>query len=311
MAAPGGRDALIGQIARRQRGIVSRDQLRQAGISDSAINRLVARDRLHRVHPGVFAVGHDALQPLARETAALLSVGFDAVLCGFSAADLWQLLPPQSPAEPTVHVLLRGRHAHARPGIAIHRTTVLERRDVRMRHGLPVTSPARALLDVADRISGRRLERAVEEALARKLTRKAQIADVIARAPGRCGARRLAALLETAGTTYTRSGGEEAMLALIREAGLPEPLVNARLHGFEVDFYWPEHGLVLEVDGYDYHSSRFTFEHDRRKGAVLTAHGLRVMRATGAQVDEEPLATTVRVAQALAAGRWRADRPRT
>lgn len=308
MVVLGSRDERVARIAGMQRGVVAREQLREAGLTASAVTRMVARGRLYRLHPGVFAVGYDNLAPLAPETAALLAVGRGAVLSHFSACALWRLLPP-APGQHAVDVLLCGRRSRNRRGIALHETSHLERRDVRVHQGLPLTSPARTLLDLADRISGRRLERAVEEALARRLARKAQIRDVVARASGRQGAARLTALLETAGTSYTRSGGEELMLGLIRQAGLPEPLVNARLHGFEVDFYWPEHGLVLEVDGYDFHSSRFTFEHDRRKGAVLTAHGLRVMRATGAQVDEEPLPTTVRVAQAIAAAPWRPDRP--
>jgi very-short-patch-repair endonuclease len=103
----------------------------------------------------------------------------------------------------------------------------------------------------------------------------------------------------------TRSEAERRLLALVREADLPQPQTNARLHGYEVDAYWPAHGLVVEVDGYRYHSSRPAFERDRAKAAKLVAAGLTVMRLTWLQMTHEPYAVIARLAQALARGERR------
>jgi very-short-patch-repair endonuclease len=200
-----------------------------------------------------------------------------------------------------VHVVVLGRGRSGRPGIRVHETTFLEPRDVRRRHGLPITSPARTLLDLADVLPTRRLERALDEAVGRRLARRSQLEDVVARANGRRGAKRLARLLAGAGTTRTRADSEERLLDLLRRAQLPAPILNHPLHGYEADFYWPDHGLVLEMDSWDWHSGRRAFERDRRKSAVLTAAGLRVTHSTWTQAESEPLAVVARVAQALAA----------
>ena len=287
---------MIAAIASRQRGIVTRAQLRAARIGDDTIDRMARSGRLHRMHPGVFAVGHQALAPLARETAALLALGEGAYLSHLSAAALWGMLPT---GDGPVDVLLHPGRAHARAGIRVHRTSHLEPRDSRLREYLPVTSPARTLLDLADVLTGRPLEKALEEAWAHRLVRQPAVNDVIHRANGRRGAKRLSALLGHAGTTRSFSGGEDKLLALLRQAELPLPIMNAHLHGHRVDYYWPKNGLVLELDSIQFHSSRPVFERDRRKTAVLTAAGLRVMHATGSQLDEEPLAILTRIAQAL------------
>ena len=103
-------------------------------------------------------------------------------------------------------------------------------------------------------------------------------------------------------TTLTRSEAEERFLALIRQAGLPAPHINARLHGYEVDFYWPGERVVVEIDGFRWHGSRAAFERDRRKGAVLTAAGIMLIRATWEQIDGQPLSLVAVVAQTLARG---------
>lgn len=240
------------------------------------------------------------LPELARETAALLAVGDGAFLSHWTAAALWRLLPPNRDGE--VHITVCGRRPHRRAGTQVHRTTLLERQDIRRVRGLPVTSPARTLLDLADRLPGRRLERALDEAVGTDCVRVSQIHDVLARANGRHGAARLAALLDDAGSSRTASGGEDEFLAMVRAAQLPEPFSNAHLHGYMVDFYWREHGLVLEMDSWRWHRSRAAFERDRRKASVLTAAGLRVLQGTWEQAQEEPLALIARIATALALG---------
>jgi very-short-patch-repair endonuclease len=104
-----------------------------------------------------------------------------------------------------------------------------------------------------------------------------------------------------AASAFTRSEAERRLLSLVRQAALPEPLVNARVCGFEVDFYWPASRLVVEVDGRAFHGDERAFEQDRLRDQVLVAAGLRVIRVTWRQISENPLAVVARVAQALTA----------
>jgi very-short-patch-repair endonuclease len=256
--------------------------------------------QLHRLHRGVFAVGHDALLPFARETAALLAVGEGAYLSHLSAARLWQIVPGEAQE---VDVLRHPGRAHARPGIRLHEASHLEPRDTRTHEHLPVTSPARTVLDLADSLTGRPLEKAIAEAWALKLITNTSLRDILARANGHRGAATLAALAGLARHTRSRSVSEDHLLRLLRQAELPLPIMNAPLYGWNVDYYWPEHGLVLELDSYQFHSSRWAFDRDRRKSAALTARGLRVMHSTSEQVDETPFVVVGRIAQALAHAR--------
>lgn len=292
----GTRDQRIAAIASRQHGRVGRSQLRAAGISDNVIAGLIARGALHREHPSVFAVGHHAPMPHGAQAAALLATD-DTVLSHLTAATLWGL-PAHAPNQ--VEVLICGRQTAQPRGVRVHRTVQLPARDIRIKHHLPLTSPARTLLDIADGLTPRELERALDEALVARIVRISQIADVLARARGRRGAPRLGALIEhAAGTTVTRSQAEERFLALVRAADLPQPEVNCQTRGFEVDFLWRERRLVVEVDGYRYHSSRSAFERDSAKGAKLTAAGLHVMRVTWLQMEADSYAVVARLAQAI------------
>jgi very-short-patch-repair endonuclease len=298
----GSRDKRIAAIARHQRGRVSRDQLVAIGLSAGVIQRRVRRGLLLAERPGVYLVGHVAVVPLGPETAALLSVRDGAVLSHHSAAALWGI----GAADRKIHILVQGGYAGQRTGVKIHRTRVLDAQDVRIREGLPVTSPARTLLDRAGETSLRRLELMFTEAVTQHLVSPADLEDVIARGRGRKGCAALRALLEEeSDPAFTRSDGEKRMRALIRKAGLPAPLVNSPLHGFEVDFYWPAHGVVVEIDSYGFHTSRWAYERDRDKDAVLRSHGMPPLRFSRRQVRDEPLLVITQVAQAIAAaGAW-------
>jgi very-short-patch-repair endonuclease len=305
VAVSGTRDQRIAAIASRQHGRVSRRQLRAAGIGDGAIARLLARGALLREHPGVFAVGHNAPMPLGAEAAALLACADGTVLSHLTAAALWGL---KTPPPTRVEVLIGGRETARPPGVRVHRTVQLPAQDIRIKQLLPLTSPARTLLDVADGLTPRELERALDEALVGRIVRASQIAAVLARARGRRGAVRIQKLIETStGTTVTRSQAEERFLALVRAADLPQPDVNCRTRGFEVDFLWREPAVVVEVDGYRFHSSRAAFERDSAKAAKLTAGGLHVMRVTWLQTESDSYGVVARLAQALA--RERPSRP--
>jgi len=292
----GGRDRRIAAIAAAQRGRVSRRQLLAAGVSASTIQRMVVRAMLHPLHGGVYAVGHLAPVELGAETAALLACPDGAVLSHRTAAALWKLRPPIGG---DVHVTI-GEKQGQRAGIHTHRTRRLDPQDIRTYELLPVTSPARTVLDLANLERVREVERALEEGIVRRILRVSDVEDVLSRASGLHGAPVLAGILERRrGPTVTRSEAEERFLALIRDALLPVPEVNVSIHGYEVDFLWRAQRLVVEVDGYAYHGNRGAFERDRRKDAQLHAAGLSTMRVTWLQMQDEPYALVAHVAQAL------------
>jgi very-short-patch-repair endonuclease len=294
------RDERIAMIAGAQRGRVSRTQLIAAGIHRDAILRRLAAGYLIRLHCGVYAVGHRSEVPLGRETAALLVCRDGAVLSHHTAAELWGLRPPGS-GDGLVHVTLRGNGTTRVPTVKVHRTRLLDAQDVGIRERLPVTSPARTLVDEAELLTSRELERALDEALVTRVVRPAQISELLGRAHGRAGGPLLRAFLSRqTGTTRTRSEAEELFIALLRSARLPEPQVNTRVHGYEVDFLWRSARLVVEIDGYKFHSSRAAFERDRQKDAQLQASGLATMRVTWLQMEDEPYAVIARLARALA-----------
>jgi very-short-patch-repair endonuclease len=292
-----GRDWLIAALASRQYGVVSTRQLRAAGIGPGAIASRIRRHRLHRLHRGVYAVGHTALAPLAREMAAVLACGEGAAISHRSAAVLWELAQPSDgPMDVTVP-----RGGRSRPGLRIHRGRSVGPRDVRTLRGIPVTSPARTLIDFAEVAPGRELERAVDEALVRRLSTRRALVAAVRRLNGHRGAARLRKLVEREEPpAMTRSEAEERFLGLTRAAEIEAPQVNVRLHGHLVDFVWLRSALVVEVDGYRFHSSRAAFERDRRRDAELGAAGYRVIRVTWEQLREEPYCVVRRLAQALA-----------
>ncbi|HEY2161936.1 MAG TPA: type IV toxin-antitoxin system AbiEi family antitoxin domain-containing protein [Solirubrobacteraceae bacterium] len=297
-AISGDREDRIAAIAGLQRGRVSRDQLRAAGIPDRTVSRLAANGFLRRVHKSVYAVGHTAPAPLADETSALLACGQHAVLSHMTAAKLWSLILD---GDATIHVTVRGRHGACPNGVHVHRTNQLKRGEVRIVEGLPVTSPLRTLIDLASTLGLRPLERAVEEVMIRKLASERQLRAAVADANGRHGIAGLKAILAANREPgVTRSKAEHRFRELIRAAQLPAPRTNVRIHGYEVDAYWPEFGVVVEVQSQKFHATRAALERDTRKAAKLTAAGLTVSYVTWLQMEREPFAVVARVAQLLA-----------
>jgi very-short-patch-repair endonuclease len=281
-------DDLIGEIATRQQSVITRRQLMALGVSESAIDHSIRRGRLIRLHQGVYAVGHQALAPHAAELAAVLAVGEGAYLSHFSAAALWGMVP-----EPPrlVHVTLVGRDAgRRRSGIEVHQTRMVDSRDVTIHHGIPVTRPARVVLDIAPGLSDRQLERTFDRGLKERRFSRHAVATVVARNLQRPAATRLKALAEAQGrfSTATRSPPEEALLKLIRAGGLPEPEVNAWLAPYEVDFLWRAQRLVVEVDGYAFHATHRSFEADHARDLELEARGFDVVRYTADQITQRP-----------------------
>lgn len=296
-------DRRVAAIAGMQRGRVARRQLLAAGLSRGAITTRRDRGLLHPIHRGVFAVGHTATIELGRETAALLACGEDAILSHLSAAALWRVISPPRAAEP-IDVTLAGRRSTwNRDGIRAHASPTIARRDIVIHRGLPVTSPARMLLEIAPMVTMRELERAFDESMALKLVSRTKIEELLARSNGHRGVGALAHLVaKRRPSALTRSQAEERMLELIRAASLPEPEVNVQLHGFQADFLWRSARVAVEIDGYDWHWSRSAFDRDRRKDAVFRDRGVELWRLTPWQLDDQPLAVVGRLARLIALG---------
>ena len=252
--------------------------------------------------PGVYAVGHAALAEFARETEALLCFSMPAVLSHLSAARVWGLLSPSRPQEP-VDVLVHGDTKVRQPGIRSRRTKHLDRKDVRIHRGLPVTSPARTLVDVTPLVSDDELERMLDEALERKLVRVTQIREVIARyGAGRPGVHRLTVLLDERqgrSSALLRSFAERRLRDLLKLAGIPPDEMNVDLHGYVPDMVWREAKLIVEIDGYVHHRARGRFEGDRTRDTTLATHGWLTLRFTARRIRDEPYAVIAEIALML------------
>jgi len=231
---PARRERAIAELAGRQRGVVTRTQLRDAGLTDHSIDHRLRSGRLHRLFHGVYLLGHASQLEGARELGAVLACGPGAVLSHLSAAGRWRLLPSRPGP---IDVTVPGRRCDPRRGIRIHRTRALDPRDVRKLDGIPVTTPGRTLLDLAAVASSRELEQAFAEAQARRLVRRSDLASLIARVGPRPGVPALRSLLGVGSApALTRSEAEERFLALVRAAELPTPETNVRVGRYEVDF---------------------------------------------------------------------------
>jgi very-short-patch-repair endonuclease len=251
------------------------------------VERGIARGELRIVHRGVYVVG-PLIGPHTLEMAAILACGNSGAISHRSGVHLHELLP--YPARPgPVHVTVPGRHRRGDEGLVVHRTSRLARYEVRERHNIPLTAAIRTLIDFAgDDATDEELERAVAEAFALRLTQRAPMPRELEKQTRRRGAGRLRDLLDGAGPKRTRSTPERKLLGLLRTAEVPAPRTNVRVGRWEVDFHWPEVGLVVEVDAYSTHSSPGAFERDRRKTSELEDLGVRVHRVTKARIYDEP-----------------------
>ena len=276
---------------------MTRAQLLGAGVSRHVIDRQSKSGALHRRHRGVYVVGHLALAPHANEAAALLACGQRSLISHRSAAYLWGLSEHQ-PA--VVDVTLVGRRCRPKDGVRLHNVSTLDPADIRNRAGLPVTSPARTLVDLAADATYAELDRGVSEARIKGLLRNDELQTALERAGRRHGTAMMRAFLRSEdGRGFTRSEAERRTRALLRQARLPVPRVNARVAGYEIDFLWEPERVIVEVDGYAYHGNRRAFERDRRKDLALTSAGYLVIRISWRQLDEEPFVVVAHVARAL------------
>ncbi len=281
-------DDEVRRIADARQGVITRPEMVAAGLTRDAIAHRVRSGRLQRLHPGVYALGDGPLLPFAREHAALLACGPGSACSHITAAVLEELVPDRG--DP-IHITITGRQRRAPAGVILHRAKL---EATTTRHGLPVTTPERTLLDLAA-TSDPRLPRALNEAQVKKLV---SLDALLTFAGSRRGAKAIRALAtETPG--YTRAKSERRLLALTKRADLPRPKTNTYVAGHEVDALWPAQRLAVEVDGYATHATRKAFEHDRIRDADIQADGYRVLRISWDQLTRRPEAVAARLAVAL------------
>jgi hypothetical protein len=274
--APSHRDpslnAQLAEVAARQHGVVTTEQL---GMTSSSITYRLRTGTLHRVHRGVYAVGHKRLSEKGMYMAAVLAAGERAALASLSAAALWKAW--RRPVR-EIHVLVPGDR-RPQQGFRLHTTRHLDPRDVTELDGIAVTTMARTLVDLTDVLTAHQLANVIHEAAFHELFDRKATREAITRANGRPNLAKLETALNANGAG-TRSDLEDRFLSVI--ADLPQPLVNTKIEGIEVDFAWP--GLVVELDGPGHERHRTRTE-DRERDTQLEAAGYEVVRLTRDDLD--------------------------
>lgn len=287
-------EALIAALAAKQHGYITRAQLLALGMGADAIAYRVRIGRLIPVYAGVYAVGYVRRTPVERSCAAVLACGEHAALSHGSAASLWGFSKhwgaPFEVTAPTIRI---------RRGIKVHRSRTLARRDVTRQLGIRVTTPARTVLDTAPRMTGKRLSRFVNDALRTPYLHVAELADVLNRNPNHPGTKRILPYVRAP----TNSPLEDDFLEFARRYGLPKPTTNTYLLGYEIDVLYPRERVIVEVDGYEFHSDRDSFERDRKRDVVMLAAGVVTVRTTKDRMQEEPVQEAGRLRSILAARR--------
>lgn len=271
-------DAAIGRLASRQHGVVSLVQLLALGVTRRAIEVRVGQERLLRLHRGVYAVGHAALTSLSRDMAAVLACGPGALLSHRSAAHAWLLLRSSSPR---IEVTA-SRGCKPKPGIVVHRSRLIHPGDRALVNGIPTTSVARTLVDLADVVDDGRFADAVNEAEVQRLFDLVEIEATLERLPGRRGRHRVRRVLAAyrPDPSFTRSRAERRFLRLCAEHGLPRPSTCVFMAGYEVDAYWADARFGIELDGEAFHHTTRAFHDDRSRDRHLAALGIQVNRVT-------------------------------
>lgn len=283
------------ELATRQHGVVSTRQLAQLGYTRSSASKANGVGRLRRLHRGVYAVGHVRLTWYSHCMAVVLAVR-PSVASHLSAGWLWGLLPHRPE---TMHVTAPTSR-HPRRGFVVH-SAPLARADITRLEGIPVTSLARAQLDLATVLSARSLDNSLKRAEEQQLFDLRQIEELLARSPHHPGAGPLRAALAIYRDepAVTRSTLEERFLGLIREAGIPPPSMNYFVAGYEIDAYWEEQRFGVELDVFETHGTRQAFEDDRLREDDLLLAEIETIRVTGPRLDKEPDQIVARVTRHL------------
>jgi hypothetical protein len=282
--------------------VVSISELRECGLSYEAVGWRVRKGWLHPLHRGVYAVGHASPPLEGRFNAAVKACGEGAVLSHYSAAALFGLVRwDDRYPEVTVTGSATRRHRELR----VHRAAALSAQDISRHRGVPTTSPARTLADLAASLDYRSLRRAVRQAQSLRLVQLRDLVETVGRLGRRRGVHNLRRILAT-GPAPTRSELEDVVLDLILNAGIQRPDINVplRINGRRLvpDFRWPESRLVVEADGAAWHDGKLSREDDAERQAILEAHGERILRVTWQQAVARPRQTVARIRAAGAPG---------
>jgi very-short-patch-repair endonuclease len=266
--------------------VIAHDQLARLGFSEKAIRHRIAIGRLHPLRRGVYAVGRREVSEKGRWMAAVLACGDSAVLSHSSAAALWRIGREQ---RGLVEVSLPSSSRRRHRDLRIHRRPSLHpERDLTREYGIPCTTPTQTLIDMSLRLDRSGVERMINEADKYNLTHPPQLREALEARAGEPGVAKLRHILDRRTFRLTKEELERRFLPLARQAGLPTPLTGQFVNEFEVDFYWPALGLVVETDGLRYHRTPAEQARDRLRDQTHTAAGLTPLRFTHEQVRYEP-----------------------
>lgn len=296
------RVAALAELAERQHGVVSLAQLAELGVPARTASRWVESARMRRLHQGVFAVGHAALRREGYWLAAVLACGPHAVLSHRPAGDLHDLLHCDAKR---VDVSVRGRSGQSRRGIRVHSGDRLHPDEVTETAGIPCTTAARTILDLAAVLDGRGLERLCERAARVDAFDLYALNGLRTRHRGRRGVARLARVLSEwdADLARTRSEPEVLLLRRFVEAGIERPVVNGLLHlggiTFEADFHWPRHRLIVETDSKAFHGQPTVRRRDGERDQAAKRSGWRTLRFNWVDVSDHPTRTLTAIHHAL------------
>jgi very-short-patch-repair endonuclease len=295
IATPISHDAAVRALALRQQDNITRAQLLRIGLTAGAIRHRIGTGWLIPVYPGVYALGGPPVTPIERASAAVLACGPGAALSHASALTLWGI--EKHWHTPLEVIVFKDRRPK---GIRTHRAASIHRRDITTQLGIRATTLARTVLDVAPRLPERRRTRVVQDALHSKFMRNSQLADVVARNPNHRGTPLLIPLLAETRTGITRSDIEDTWKEVADGGNLPRFLTNVPLTGgYVADVLFPEHGLIVELDSWEFHSDRISFESNRDRDAENLAHGLPTIRVTHERMKADPAKEAERVRQTL------------
>jgi very-short-patch-repair endonuclease len=286
----------LAALARRQHGVVSVRQLRRLGYSPSSVGRATVTGQLHRLHHGVYAVGHTNISLQGRCLAGVLASGPRALLSHYSAGWLLGLMPTRPVPVHVTTPIPRKR----RDSIRVHHSRTLIDADRALAQEIPVTSVARTALDLAAVLRFRSLRRLVRRSEELEVFDLADFRSVLARNRGHRGAFHL----ERAIGIYepprlTRSELERELLRLLEQAGLSRPSTAFVVAGYELDLYWPELRFAVELDVYATHGGHESFEEDRRRDEDLKLAEVELTRVTGRRLEREPQQVVDRIRQLL------------
>jgi hypothetical protein len=303
--------AAVRELAEAQHGVFATWQLLDLGIGEDIVRSRREVGVAIPLFQGVYALGRRQLTREGEWMAATLACGQGAVLSHFSAGHLWGLCRSYGPVE----VLRRSGGATHRD-VRLHQTRRLEPYEVTIERAIPVVSIERALLDLASRTDGKRLERMFVQAYKSGRLSWARLGCVLGRRRGCKGVGRLRwiAAEVVPGALETRSVSEVDFLALCRRSSLPTPSVNVLAAGHLVDFLWPAQKVVVETDSWRYHGDGLAFEHDHQTDVDLIAAGYEVHRTTYKMLERNPapfLRNVHRALHARTASNFRAGKQET